>query len=334
MSNRLPVPAVVHPQQVRGRQLQDHRQRQPLRRPIRLLQAPVSPGQADRRHRLVASGIVQLPCGILTSVIADFRSSLPMNPVSSIDLNTDGYANDLPAGVEPFSGCRDLDLAAVNTFRQSRGAGCGVPRSSCPGFANVDVRLSKTFQLGSRSRSSSSGSCSTSPTARTTTCRATTSPRPRSASRRRCCRTSTRPRVRRSSPSAIASRKYAGRISNSWERAARPAPAPGAGVPGVNHPTRADSRLHVGVAVAGRTPAGGERRTAAQMRWCDVRGHLAGSGDLCAGQLVSTIDEGQAYDSHRVFATSPSDRRRRPRRGTRRFGRWGTRADGSRTAGA
>jgi hypothetical protein len=103
-----------------------------------------SPGQADRRHRLVTSGIVQLPWGVLASVIADFRSSLPMNPVSSIDLNTDGYANDLPAGVQPFSGCRDLNLDAINTFRQGRGLAT-VSEVQCPGFANVDLRFSKSF---------------------------------------------------------------------------------------------------------------------------------------------------------------------------------------------
>ena len=57
---------------------------------------------ADRRHRLVVSGIVQLPWDLQLSAIGDFRSSLPMNPTSSIDLNADGYAIDLPAGVTPF----------------------------------------------------------------------------------------------------------------------------------------------------------------------------------------------------------------------------------------
>jgi hypothetical protein len=109
-----------------------------------------SPGQADRRHRLVASGIVQLPYGILTSVIADFRSSLPMNPVSSIDLNADGYAVDLPAAVTPYSGCRDLNLAAVNSFRQGRGL-AAVGEVQCPGFVNVDLRVSKTFEFGTQS---------------------------------------------------------------------------------------------------------------------------------------------------------------------------------------
>lgn len=106
-----------------------------------------SPGQADRRHRLVASGIVQLPYGILSSVIADFRTSLPMNPVSSVDLNRDGYSNDLPAGVSQYSGCRDLNLDAINAFRQSRGQ-ASVSEVKCPGFASVDLRLSKTVDFG------------------------------------------------------------------------------------------------------------------------------------------------------------------------------------------
>jgi hypothetical protein len=107
----------------------------------------VNPGQADRRHRFGLSGIVRLPWDLQASAIADFRSSLPMNPVSSIDLNADGYANDLPAGVTRFSGCRDLNLSAINTFRQSRNLPA-VSDIACPGFANVDIRLAKSFALG------------------------------------------------------------------------------------------------------------------------------------------------------------------------------------------
>ncbi len=106
-----------------------------------------NPGTADRRHRLVVSGIVQLPWGLQTSVIGDFRSSLPMNPTSGIDINADGYAIDLPGGVTRFSGCRDLNLTAINTFRQGR-ALPGVSDVTCPGFANIDVRVSKSVQLG------------------------------------------------------------------------------------------------------------------------------------------------------------------------------------------
>lgn len=104
------------------------------------------PGLADRRHRLVVSGIVQGPWGLQMSAIGDFRSSLPMNPTSSIDINGDGYTIDIPAGVTRFSGCRDMNLSAINAFRQSRGL-AAVNDVACPGFANVDLRLSKTFTL-------------------------------------------------------------------------------------------------------------------------------------------------------------------------------------------
>src|SRR5207244_4347006 len=75
-------------------------------------------GAADRRHRLVTSGIVQMPMDLMVSVIADFRSSLRFNPSASFgDLQNDGYTGDLPAGVMPGSGCRDLNLDAVNAAR-------------------------------------------------------------------------------------------------------------------------------------------------------------------------------------------------------------------------
>jgi len=104
------------------------------------------PGQADRRHRLVVSGIVQLPWDLQVSSILDLRSSLPANPTSNLDLNGDGYTGDIPAGVTRFSICRGLNLEAVNAFRQSRNL-AAVSDLSCPGFANLDIRLSKSFRF-------------------------------------------------------------------------------------------------------------------------------------------------------------------------------------------
>jgi hypothetical protein len=103
-------------------------------------------GAADRRHRLVTSGIVQLPGDVMLSAIADFRSSLRFAPSSGLDLNGDGYSIDLPTGVMPGSGCRDMNLDALNTFRRGRGL-TEVTTIDCPGFANVDLRLSKTFRI-------------------------------------------------------------------------------------------------------------------------------------------------------------------------------------------
>jgi hypothetical protein len=109
------------------------------------------PGTADRRHRLVASGIVVLPGEMQVSAILDLRSSLPMNPTSGLDLNRDGYTGDLPAGVTRFSGCRGLNLDAINTFRASRGLPA-VSEVACPGFANLDIRFSKFFTMGQSHR--------------------------------------------------------------------------------------------------------------------------------------------------------------------------------------
>jgi len=108
-----------------------------------------SPAAADRRHRLVVSGIVQLPYDVQLSAIGDFRSKLAFNPATSLDINKDGYTGDLAPGVAFRSGCRDLDLDAINAFRASRGlAAVSADNIACPGFANVDLRFSKSFRLG------------------------------------------------------------------------------------------------------------------------------------------------------------------------------------------
>ena len=104
-------------------------------------------GTADRRHRLVVSGIVQLPAQAQVSLIGDFRSSLPFSPTSSLgDLNNDGYTGDLPAGLLPGTGCRSLNLDAVNSIRTARGL-TAVTKVDCPGFSNLDVRFSKFFNF-------------------------------------------------------------------------------------------------------------------------------------------------------------------------------------------
>jgi hypothetical protein len=112
------------------------------------------PGVADRRHRLVVSGIVELPYQMQASAIGDFRSSLPFGPITSgLDLNNDtlfGTAvttSDLPPGVIPMSGCRSLNLDAINAFRTARNL-TPVTDVDCPGFANVDLRFSKFLRFG------------------------------------------------------------------------------------------------------------------------------------------------------------------------------------------
>ncbi|MGH9323375.1 MAG: TonB-dependent receptor [Vicinamibacteria bacterium] len=102
---------------------------------------------ADRRHRLVASGIVQLPYDIQFSAIMDLRSALPFEVNTGTDVNRDTYTNDLAPGTAFRSGCRDLNLGAANAYLAAIGA-AGVSESiECPGFANVDLRGSKFFNL-------------------------------------------------------------------------------------------------------------------------------------------------------------------------------------------
>jgi outer membrane receptor protein involved in Fe transport len=104
-------------------------------------------GVADRRHRLVVSGIVQLPWMAQISAIGDFRSSLPFGISSALgDINRDGYTGDLPAGVLPNTGCRGLNLDAINAIRAGRNL-TAVSQVDCPGFANVDLRFSKFFAI-------------------------------------------------------------------------------------------------------------------------------------------------------------------------------------------
>ena len=199
MSNRYQFLGVVHAEQERRRQL-------PELGDVYGFFEVEHPGHADRRHRLVVSGIVQLPCELQVSAIADFRSSLPLNPTSGIDLNDDGYTMIFRRA--SGSGCRDLNLDAINTFRQGRNL-TAVTDDRVPRLRQRRHPARKVVRFGRGSVSSSSRSSSTSPTAPTTTCRTTTSRPPRSGRRRRSCRTSTRRLGRSRSPCAIDSdRRY------------------------------------------------------------------------------------------------------------------------------
>ena len=130
-------------------------------------------GTADRRHRLVVSGVFQLPAASQLSAIADFRSALPFGPSSGLDLNNDGYTGDLPVGVAPGSGCRSLDLGAVNSFRTA-------PRADRGDDGGLS-RASPTSTSGSRSSSGSRArtSWSSSPSSSTSPIEPTSPPRAR-----------------------------------------------------------------------------------------------------------------------------------------------------------
>ncbi len=99
---------------------------------------------ADRRHVLRASGTLQLPYNMQLSAILDLRSSQPFNPATTVDINKDGFAIDVPNGVGFRSGCRDMDLSAVNAYRATFGLS-PVASVACPGYQDIDLRFSKSF---------------------------------------------------------------------------------------------------------------------------------------------------------------------------------------------
>ena len=61
-----------------------------------------------------------------------------------MDINKDGYAIDVPPGADFRSGCRDLNLAAINTFRATFNLPA-VATVTCSGYQDIDLRFSKAF---------------------------------------------------------------------------------------------------------------------------------------------------------------------------------------------
>ena len=51
----------------------------------------------------------------------------------------------------PMSGCRSLNVDAINAFRTARNLATAT-QVDCPGFANVDLRFSKFFRIGGSTR--------------------------------------------------------------------------------------------------------------------------------------------------------------------------------------
>lgn len=51
------------------------------------------PGRLDERHRIVASGVVDLPFGFQVSPIVQFATARPYTPTTGFDLNGDGQTN-------------------------------------------------------------------------------------------------------------------------------------------------------------------------------------------------------------------------------------------------
>jgi outer membrane receptor protein involved in Fe transport len=80
------------------------------------------PSDFHQRHRFIANGLVELPLRSQLSFVTTLGSGLPINPVTGVDNNGDGYTVDRPVGF------------GRNSFRT-------------PMQASLDLSLAKRFQL-------------------------------------------------------------------------------------------------------------------------------------------------------------------------------------------
>ncbi len=106
------------------------------------------PSNGERRHAVVASGSVLLPWRITLGTVWTLRSQLPWTATAGRDVNGDGFNTDLVPGTTRNSGSRDLDLAAVNTWRVANGRAAVADGQIMSSRVNiVDLRASKTIRL-------------------------------------------------------------------------------------------------------------------------------------------------------------------------------------------
>jgi hypothetical protein len=126
------------------------------------------PAGADARHRLTVSGVVELPWGFQTSVIAVYASRPPFNARVSgtIDINGDGTTGDTLPGLDINSlnrGTSKQDfLLLVNQFNVNFAGkldshGITIPAAVVPtdfsfgdDFQSEDVRVTKTVKFRER----------------------------------------------------------------------------------------------------------------------------------------------------------------------------------------
>ncbi len=107
----------------------------------------------DMRHKLSASGMVELPLGIQASAIVVANTGPPYRIVAGIDIDGDGTTiEDRPDGLALNQGGRasEANLAIVNAFRQARGLSPVTldQLGQRYGYLNADLRLTKIVKLG------------------------------------------------------------------------------------------------------------------------------------------------------------------------------------------
>jgi len=109
------------------------------------------PSNAERRHSLVASGVVSAPFDIQLGAVWAWRSNLPFSAVAGRDLNGDTFVTDFVPGTSRNQGNRDLDLGLVNAWRASLGL-APISTIDSTRFTSLDLRASKSVRVGGDKR--------------------------------------------------------------------------------------------------------------------------------------------------------------------------------------
>ena len=126
------------------------------------------PTRLDERHRIVGSGVIDLPYGFQVAPILQFATARPYTPTTGFDINGDGQTNivdRLCDGVSPMDvfAVRG-DLTAIRALNPN---GCqrvrvnsqrsgvivnadGTMEERSGNFFNTDVRITKAFRVGGR----------------------------------------------------------------------------------------------------------------------------------------------------------------------------------------
>jgi hypothetical protein len=125
------------------------------------------PTRMDERHRIVASGVIDVPYGFQLSPIVQFASARPYTPTVGFDINGDGQTNIVDrlcsgVSVESVFAVRG-DLTAiralnpngcqktpVNSQRTGFVADGTAIEERSGNFFNADLRITKAFALGGR----------------------------------------------------------------------------------------------------------------------------------------------------------------------------------------
>jgi hypothetical protein len=104
--------------------------------------------RVDARHRVTASGVVQLPFELRAAATLMFHTALPVTTLEGQDLNGDGVNNDHTTTAYRYTG-RDAD---GNWTFADAGACKTVNCSRRAPFSQVNLRVSRSFRLAGKAR--------------------------------------------------------------------------------------------------------------------------------------------------------------------------------------